>query len=275
MGMQLVSYTIAGPIYFIIYLFTSPVASGSDVDALAVNEGEMALLPACITMAFLVPAFMMGLPSPQVIPQAEHQNWMATWQVFPILQANLMFFLKSLFGSSGAGSEGNRTAKVTTGRRLAGASLVYKFVMTLAVVAQLGFLAIALTPPTALPASLAASYPWLSAILKEVNIGSAIPRALWDPPFLDVSSLEKIRMAWLAPLAKHFLQWDVYSGNSALLTWAGYQYWAAGVGGGKRFCKALGWFVLGGPVATAAYLLWERDEAVVERDDDRGRRRSR
>lgn len=273
MGMQLLSYTIAGPIYFIIHLFTSPVASGSDVDALVVNAGDMALLPACITMAFLVPAFMMGLPSPQLIPQAEHQNWMATWQVFPILQANLMFFLKSLFGSSGAGSEGNSNKVI--GRKAAGASPVYKFTMTLCVVAQLGFLTIALTPPTALPTSLAASYPWLSAILKEVNIDSGIPRALWDPPSLDVSSLEKIRMAWLGPLAKHFLQWDVYSGNFALLTWAVYQYWAAGVGGGKRFGKALGWFVLGGPVATAAYLLWERDEAVVARDDDRGRRRSR
>ncbi|KAJ4402645.1 hypothetical protein N0V85_005266 [Neurospora sp. IMI 360204] len=274
MGVQLLSYTIVGPIYFIIHLFTSPVASGSDVDALTVNEGEMAVLPVCITMAFLVPAFMMGLPSPRIIPQAEHQNWMATWQVFPILQANLMFFLKSLFGSSGAGAEGNSN-RVTTGRKPAGTSPVYKFIMTICGVAQLGFLAIALTPPTALPASLAASYPWLSAILREVNIGSAIPRALWDPPSIDVSSLEKIWMAWLAPLAKHFLQWDVYSGNFALLTWAAYQCWAAAVGGGKRFGKALGWFVLGGPVATAAYLLWERDEAVVEREDDRGRRRSR
>ncbi|KAK3400329.1 hypothetical protein B0T20DRAFT_373917 [Sordaria brevicollis] len=277
MGMQLVSYTIAGPIYFIISLLTSPVASGSDVDALAVNEGEMTVLPVCVTMAFLVPAFMMGLPSPRVIPQPEHQNWMATWQVFPILQANLMFFLKGLFGSaSSASSEGN-SAKVTMplARKPVGASPVYKFTMGLCVVAQMGFLVIALTPPTALPADLAASYPWLSAMLKEVDIGSAIPRALWDPPYIDVSSLEKIRMAWLAPLAKHFLQWDVYSGNSGLLTWAAYQYWAAGVGGGKRFVKALTWLVLGGPVAMAAYLLWERDEAAIERDDDRGRRRSR
>lgn len=274
MGMQLVSYTIAGPIYFIISLFTSPVASGSDADALAVNEGEMAVLPVCVTMAFLVPAFMMGLPSPRFIPQAEHQNWMATWQVFPVLQANLMFFLKGLFGTSDAGSEGNGN-RVTSARKPAGASPVYKFTLALCVVAQMGFLAIALTPPSALPASLAASYPWLSAMLKEVNIGSAIPRALWDPPSIDVSGLEKIRMAWLAPLAKHFLQWDVYSGNFALLTWAAYQYWAAGVGGGKRFVKGLGWLVVGGPVATAAYLLWERDEAVIARDDDRGRRRSR
>lgn len=272
--MQLISYTIAGPIYFITSLFTSPVASASDVNALAVNEGEMAVLPLCITMAFLVPAFMMGLPSPQVIPQAEHQNWMATWQVFPILQTNLMFFLKSLVGSSGAGSEGNSN-RVTMARKPAGASPVYKFTMGLCVVAQMGFLAIALTPPTALPANLEASYPWLLAMLKEVNIGSAIPRVLWDPPSVDVEGLEKIWMAWLAPLAKHFLQWDVYSGNFALLTWAAYQYWAAGVGGGKRFVKALGWLAVGGPVATAAFLLWERDEAVVERDDDRGRRRSR
>lgn len=272
MGMQLLSYTIAGPIYFIVYLVTSPVASGSDVDALVVDGWEMAMLPVCVTMAFIVPAFMMGLPSPRM-PQAEHQNWIATWQVFPILQANLIFFLKSLCGSSGAGAEGRNSSRVANGGKAAGASPVYRFTMTLCIVAQLAFLAIALIPPAALPESLAASYPWLSTMLREVSIGSALPRALWSPPSTDTAS--PIRIAYLAPLAKHFLQWDVYSGNSALLTWATYQYWAAGVGGFKRFGKALGWFVLGGPVSAAAYLLWERDEAVVEREDERGRRRSR
>ncbi|KAK0636990.1 hypothetical protein B0T17DRAFT_484014 [Bombardia bombarda] len=258
---QTITYILTVPTYLIIHLFTSPVAKrGGEPVALAaaaaVDPADTVLLPVCTTLAFIVPAVMMSLPSPEFLPASSHYIMIAFWNAFPLWQSLLMWAFK-LISPSEKGAKSLTTVP----------SSVYKFVLTICIVSHLGVLAIAVVPHTIVsdnsPYALA-----LSAILKQVDFSSAfIPASLWNPPTVDPNSVDRIPADWLAPLAIHFFQWDIYSTHVAVVIWAGYLYSVAtsvSSGGlGKMTGRVVFWFLVGGPVAVAACLLWERDAVVA------------
>ena len=64
-----------------------------------------------------------------------------------------------------------------------------------------------------------------------------------------------------------FLRWDVYCTCATLAVWAEYQ-WQAEQETSRvvaMLCKIGFWAVLGGPLAPAIMLLWERDSLVLSR----------
>ncbi|KAK3318803.1 hypothetical protein B0H66DRAFT_558219 [Apodospora peruviana] len=272
---QNAAYTVAAPVYLITHLLTSPTASSSSLKAssLVIDPTAAKILPTCALLAFFVPGIAMTLPSPSVLSPSAHYGWIAAWQAFPIWQALLLFVLRPVLAPLFKFSSHTDWRKTTRS--------AYQFALELSVVGHLGLLAVAVTPPTVVPSSGWAA-PWLSTMLKEVDFSRAfVPTSLTDPPSVmeELGKLvDRVPAGWLAPLAKHFLQWDVYSANAAVLIWAAFLYSrAAGLSTartspGTVFIKACGWFVVGGPTAAAAILLRERDDAVVENEVGKGKK---
>lgn len=105
-------------------------------------------------------------------------------------------------------------------------------------------------------------------------ISTIIPPSLYSPPTIDPKA---IPARDLAPLTHFFLIWDIYCGSVALLLWAVYLRRVA-ASPADRFSwtslsgKVVGWTAVGGPVAAATALLWERDEVLVTRDGMDGKK---
>ncbi|KAB5577959.1 hypothetical protein GE09DRAFT_535948 [Coniochaeta sp. 2T2.1] len=263
---QNISYTIAGPIWTALYLFTSPIASPSVTanDVLPSDALEPKTLLLSNFLAYAVPAIGMLLPAHSVVSAETHYNWIATWQFFPVLYAisqfifTRAFFTLGLFGSS--------SSKPQTGRSTLSTAVVYRTVLLITVTTHLTLLAVALTPATAIPAGW---LPTLAKVFREVTFKSAfIPPDIFSPPSVDPKTIPADK---LAPLTHFFLMWDVNIGNFALLLWAVYLRLVAGGEKGEEFSwtgvltKTAGWSAVGGPIAAVAALLWERDEVLVRR----------
>lgn len=83
--MQNITFAVTTPIYFIIYLLTSPAASRSPkASDLSVKWRDTRPLPASTVYSFIIPAALMSLPSPSVLSAGAHYHWLSTWQLFPV-----------------------------------------------------------------------------------------------------------------------------------------------------------------------------------------------
>ncbi|KAB5545906.1 hypothetical protein GE09DRAFT_1061283 [Coniochaeta sp. 2T2.1] len=267
---QNISYTIAGPIWTALYLFTSPIASPSVTasDVLPSDALEPKTLLLSNFLAYAVPAIGMLLPAHSVVSAETHYNWIATWQFFPVLYAVFQFILTRAFSTLGLfGSSPRQTGRSTSALSTA---VVYRTALFITVTTHLTLLAVALTPASAIPAG----FPTLSKIFREVSFKSAfLPPDIFSPPSVDPKIIPADK---LAPLTHFFLMWDVNIGNFALLLWAVYLRLVAGRERGGQFSgtgvlvKAAGWTAIGGPIAAVAALLWERDEVLVTRAGNAG-----
>jgi hypothetical protein len=257
---QNISYTITVPVYLIIYILTSPLAQPASVSPhlVAVHELDLQLLPLCTVAALVIPSIAMVLPVPSVISGHTHYSLVAFWQAFPLWQSTLHWTLKRVLRSPSLPPRSKRSSATA-------AATAYRLVLFFAVASQTALLAAALTPASAVPDS------WSPAFSALTGLRSAfVPAPLWASPTVD-PTVAPLPADSLAPLALYFLQWDVYCGGAAIMFWALYLRrigvaHRGGHNGGSwtgLLAKVLGWGVLGGPVAVAAVLLWERDEAVV------------
>lgn len=266
---QNISYTITVPFYFILHIFTSPTASPSVTarDVLLDNPSDTNIVLLSEFIACLVPAVAMALPAPSVISPAAHYSWIAIWQGFPIWQSVLQW----VFSRVAPGPARSARSGKAPNRSTFNTVTLYRVALFTTVTTHLGLLAVAVTPASAIPSG----WPTLSAIFEQVTLDSAlIPRSLSNPPTVDP---KMISAHALAPLTQYFLQWDVYCGSLALLLWAVYLRRVAA--SGDRFSwtglvgKVVGWTAVGGPVAAATVLLWERDEVLVRRGGTGGKKR--
>ncbi|KAJ9150778.1 hypothetical protein NKR23_g3349 [Pleurostoma richardsiae] len=249
---QNVTYTVTVPLYLILHLVTSPVARPvlDPTGVLSVDPVDLILLPFTETLAFIIPAVMMSLPSPSVVSPLLHYGWDAFWQVFPVIQSVWLWALKKPLASPA------RTASTGNAHRQA-AGCTYLFVLALSVTSQVALLAVATTPGTAVPER------W-AAVFSAVDLRSAfVPFWPWDTPTVDPKA-SPIARDGLARLARLFIQWDIYCAGTAILVWALYLHCIArpDVSSKNLIPKVAYWLLLGGPPAAAAVLLWERDEAL-------------
>ncbi|OIW28252.1 hypothetical protein CONLIGDRAFT_370509 [Coniochaeta ligniaria NRRL 30616] len=267
---QNISYTVAAPLYFILHIFTSGTASPSVSadDVLPDDALEPRILLLSNLIAFVVPAVGMALPAHSVVSAETHYNWIAVWQFFPLLYSLFQWAFSRISSTLGLTKSSERQPN----RSQVSTAVVYRAALFLTVTTHLTILAVALTPALALPPG----WPTLSAIFDQVTLNSAIiPPSLLSPPTVDP---KVIPADSLAPAAHFFLIWDVYCGSIALLLWAVYLRRVA-AGPTDRFswtglgAKVLAWTAVGGPVAAAAVLLWERDEVLLRRDGAGGKKR--
>lgn len=255
---QNITFTISAPIYLIIHLLTSPVATANvSIDHISVDTSDSSNLPLSTTLSFVIPSILMYLPVPEQVSASMHYTWQAVWQVFPVTQSIYHYVLKAILPGPGPGSNSST--------RLVG---VYRYILFLSIVPQLLLLTIAVTPSDLVPEV-------LKPIFEEVDLTSAfVPYWPWNSPTADelagaaagLVGETVVPAAGKAELVKLFLQWDIYCGTLAIFGWAVFVYSVArretGIFVGV-LRKAVVWMVLGGPVAAAAMLLLERDFAVV------------
>jgi hypothetical protein len=259
---QSITYTVTAPFYFILHILTSPTAatSVSVADVLPGDQSEPGTLLLSTLIAYVIPTVGMALPAPSLVSAAAHYNWIAAWQPFPVYYAVLQWVLVRAFPSRGVSGGGS---KLST-------AVVYRTVIGTVVTAHLALLAVALTPSSVVPAG----WPTVKGFLDEVTLQSAvIPPSLFDRPTVNP---KLHRPGDLAPLTHFFLNYDLWCGSTALLLWAAYLRRVAS--GPMAFSwssvvvKSLGWTLVGGPVAAAAALLWERDETLVRRESMGGKK---
>lgn len=270
---QNIAYTNTVPIWLALHLLTSPTAKTKRItsSAVAADPVSTKLLPLCVLIGFGIPTVAMNLPSPDVLSAKAHYAWIAIWQGFPVWQSLVLMILRPIFSVFSGSNNSQRGA----------AERVYRTILAISVFSHLSVLLIALIPESAIRTSLVGSLPpWVPEMFREATFSKVFfPAWPSNPPSVDPSTVEVIPTTWLAPLAVHFLQWDVYCGNLAVLIWAGFLYYVAVVAAGssssskaapgsglKALWKTLGWFIVGGPVAAATYLLWERDGSVYRRE---------
>lgn len=189
---------------------------------------------------------MMILPSPSITSPAAHYTWDVVWQAFPLWHVLCQWTLKRVLPSPSS-----NTAKSKPRRYLDSASYAYSYIILIAVFSQTALLAVAFAPASLVPDA------W-QPLFSQVGFQSAfVPYFPWASPTADATAAV-ITADGKAELVKLFLQWDIYCGGTAILVWALYSYQ------GVALADVAFWTVLGGPVAAAAIILWDRDAAVVE-----------
>lgn len=317
---QNAAYTCTAPIYFIWHLFASPTAkitatrskpsspnfksssqtqtqtptnknvtqatidfttpTALSFSSITPDPVSTSILPLCVFLGFGIPTIAMTLPSPGVITPEQHYGWIAIWQLFPVWQSLVMSLLRPV-----------TSARYAAANPREAAAFVYRLILGLTVLSQCTTLLIGLVSDGTLSTvsrMTGMEFPeWVYSMLRDVNLRDVlIPASPFNPPGVDPTAVKVIPSKnWLAPLAVHFLQWDVYCGNFAVLIWVTFLYYVAHVAyvdpglvsapslDGKFspsftptwkgvVTKAVGWFLVGGPVASAAWLMWERDEVV-------------
>jgi len=245
---QVMTYTVTVPLYLILHILVSPVAeAGPEVAAsIDLDAADCILLPISNIIAMIVPTILMSLPSPSMMAPHAHYAWIAIWQPFPVVQHAVHWFLKQL-------------APTGESKKKKPLDFVYGYILLLCVTSQIGLLAVALTPASAVPAA------W-QPIFTEVTFSSAfLPHWPWATPRVDPSALPNVDAGW-ANLAKLFFQWDAYGAGAGILAWSLYLHRAALPQGGSMLgllAKSVPWVLAGGPVAAAAILLRARDEKVI------------
>jgi hypothetical protein len=291
---QNLGYVFVGPLWLAAHLFISPVArlrppsSGSDKTtstpdriALFAYLWDLALLPTSVTLSYIAPALLMS--TPKLLDQAPttHYGLVALWQVFPVVNVVLLSLLHagclSAFGSLALRDERDEPTGSPARAYLAAASGIYDFALTAAVGTQTAVVGLALLP-VPLRATLASALPlagqdaffaFLRPLLdpRITLAGVFVPRSPFDPPTVNPTAYTS---GELAPLALHFFQYDMYVGGGALLLWALYLHQttvrnASLVGALK---KVAFWFLMGGPNAAVVALLRDRDNVVLEYEEE-------
>lgn len=257
---QNITFAVTTPIYFLIYLLTSPAASSNPMpEDLYVNYGDTQFLPHHTVLSFIIPAALMSLPSPSVLSAGAHYTWLSMWQIFPVAHT-CYYFLRRFYNRLVQTTQPN---DIIRSRRLDRKYLAraQRFVLYLCFIPRTIALAVALTPADLAPGGA------LRPVFEQVTVQSLlVPYWPWDSPHAG----DPASPAGKPELAKLFLQWDVACGGLAVLAWACSVYLAAQPGRGflrDVLPKVLTYGVVGGPVAVATVLVMERDAAVFGASD--------
>lgn len=258
---QNISYTVTVPIYLVIHLLTSPTArpSPSSKDTQPTTSLEASLIPLAAVISFVIPTVLMSLPSPTLVSPTTHYTWLVIWQFFPVIQTTVQWALTNFV------SRNSITTSTYKPKTAMTSTAVYRFVMLICVATHLALLEVTLTPAEFVPKEL----PVIRTVLEQATFSKTfIPVGFSSAPTLD-QSVAGVSSSNMAAMVRYLLQWDAYGASVAILLWAVYLRRVAGDGISWAAIsgKVLFWTAVGGLVAPAAILLWERDEVAAARDE--------
>lgn len=272
-----------------LHLLTSPVSKpfpGTHANTvLLIQPWDLLILPFSITITYLLPSLLMGMPSPSVFSSDTHQLWIAVWQAFPIWTVITHFFIRTIVQwiSQRIWKEDPKARTLISqgASYLNNAKYVYQFVIGLCIGTHIPVLLI-----TALPSWI---FPSFSPLL--LRLGKETIRSVYIP-YLPTFSYE---LSSFAEGVHTFLIWDLYIGSTAFLLWAILLYRNATTEKAivdrsnclpiyrelltgekpkrdtgekatrKLVLKIVGWCLVSGPVGALAVLLWQRDAIVRQK----------
>ncbi|RYP38462.1 hypothetical protein DL767_002578 [Monosporascus sp. MG133] len=271
---QNATYAFTVPLYLALHLLTSPAARlrAGDGDgarrALFVYLWDLALLTSTVTLTYIAPALLMCAPGLFGHTADQHYKWLAIWQAFPLWSVIAQwaahracyFLLGSMVPRDDEGRE--TTPGIAFSVAVSG---IYEFALTLCVGTHLPIVALALLPAPLRPV-LGSRFASLKPIIDDVTfVRTFVPYPVTAPPTVTPAGAAP---GELAAVVTNFLRYDFYVGSLPLLLWAMYlhQTTVKNPSFGGMLRKAGFWFLVGGPIAATAALLWERDEVVKEGD---------
>lgn len=247
---------------------------------LLIDPWDLRILPASITLGYILPTILMTLPSPTIVSSTTHQRLIAFWQPFPLwtvwahwlIRSTLTWLSTKVYGSKPPSRNTPLGASYLTN-----AKHVYRFVLTLCICTNLPVLILTLTP---------------SCIFPIPSLLHTLTTSTFSQTYIPYLPLLSYQVSSLAEGVHTFLIWDLYIGSFAFLCWAVLLYRNATtekaivdpntslpihgelllgerIEDGMRWRKLAAtvgvWWVVGGPVGALAVLLWERDAIVRQK----------
>lgn len=247
LAFQIVTITIIAPIYLVIHLLSTPVATS--LQSVLIDRADLDALPWATFVAFVLPTALLGLPLFSTGSSTAQYTAIAIWQPFPLYQSILQPLFR-VFTAQRSGAQGPLMAE---DYKLA-LRKPYLFAVVLAMGTHLFVVA-----------TVIASH--VTELHSPISLAELLlPEPLLQPATLVLSSGHLISTAAAKRIVLSFLQWDVYCTCAAFVTWAALLLYRTkkGLGLFGILTKTMIWSVLGGPVTPAIMMLWERDLGLLK-----------
>ncbi|KAJ1337573.1 hypothetical protein MN608_00426 [Microdochium nivale] len=271
-AIQVFTYTLIGPIYLILHLLLSPVAKLRNGDGEAARKSlfvllwDMALIPAAVTLTFLVPSTVMNMPTLASMSASTHYKWIAAWQLFPVWTIIALYGMHALcytaIGSLVPRDDDGKATTLGKGYTVA-VSGVYEFISTITTCSHFPIAVLSVLPAPA-RAYLVKSLPKYASFINATTFSKVfVPYWITNIPKINPTAYAS---GDLAVPAKNFLQFDMYCGSIPFVLWALYlhQRTVKNPSLASGLALTAKWLVLGGPFGAVAALLRDRDNIVLE-----------
>lgn len=241
--------TIIAPIYLVLQLLCNcwPID-----DSALIDEVDLSVFPSASFIGFVIPTLGLGFPLVGGLSQIKNYVAIALWQPFPLYQSAAHFGLRALFGrAQRKESVANATPPSREYRhRLNNA---YGFILRTVVAVHCAVFAVILTS-------------WATNLLPEILPATfLLPESILQPPTLPLTNGSQLTITASKTIVVSFLMWDVYCTCLAFVSWAAYLIYDS-----RKpkmpieiILKGIWWFALGGPIAPAIAMVWERDLALL------------
>jgi hypothetical protein len=247
LAFQVVTITIIAPIYLVIHLLSTPVATS--LQSILIDGADLDVLPWATFVSFVLPTALLGLPLLSAGSSASQYIAIAIWQPFPLYQS----IVQPLFRALTVQRSGAQALLMAEDYKLA-LRKPYIFALVLAMGTHLLVVATVLVSHITEPHSPIS----LAQLL--------LPEPLLQPATLVLAGGDPISSAAAKRIVLSFLQWDVYCTCAAFVTWAAFLLYRTNKGRGLFgiAMKTIVWSVSGGPITPAIIMLWERDLSLLK-----------
>jgi hypothetical protein len=254
---QNLALAVCTPLYLFIHLLSSPTAeplsSKNSIAQLIIPSYDIIVLPLSIALGLIFPsALMMHHGRFWSLGSIQHQQYMALWQVFPLLTVVSQWLLKSLcilikkatlLNFKGPARESQAASYLRAAQNT--------YVMILIICISTHAITIFICAVSAWPFIPIGDYLPFDKFEESVTFSSV---------FLPTTPLPGCTVADLAEGAHIFLQWDIYISATSCLLWGVVLYRNIySISWYRLALKVLTWSALAGPFGALAILLWERD----------------
>ncbi|KAL8661200.1 MAG: hypothetical protein Q9202_005802 [Teloschistes flavicans] len=257
---QALTYSNIVPLYLGLHVLTSPTALATPTTNPAadflIDPPSLAAWAPAYSLAYLLPTFLVILPSPKYTSWNTRQNIMAAWELYPIpfkifqiLLARYVF-QKATATSSSSSKSSTATLKTTN---LALLKNFYIFAAALSAITHVTTLTLTYSP-TLFP-----------SLFSSFALTSIHPASV----FIPASPLSSARVSSLGEGLARLLVWNATISSLAPLAWGLLMVRNALVFAGRggewvAFAgKVGGVSAVAGPGAGVAWCLWERDRIVL------------
>ncbi|KAK9320155.1 hypothetical protein V1517DRAFT_348431 [Lipomyces orientalis] len=256
---QTMGFALAGPLYLLIHLSTSPTVT-SKSSGIAIDESDLRALPLSVVTGFILPSMLMSLNASSTFNTHGKVVTILLWQFFPVWCAFALWVWKAVLDSLHmASSYSWSSATPRTHLRL-----VYIVTLSIAALAYIATMALSIS---------AYLFPGLFAPESSDLI-------MFGHLFVPASPFSATQAPSVAQGAYWFMQWDFIVSSIAYIIWA-FTLRTAAIK--QHSGSELSWVgallqillrtILLGPMAAALTFVWERDEIVLSNETSDGQKK--
>ncbi|KAK1625517.1 hypothetical protein BDP81DRAFT_356055 [Colletotrichum phormii] len=244
---QLMTIGATLPLYFLTYLYTSPIPESPTTDALAaaisIDSVQARAVIGSLTFGAFLPTLLAALPCPSIITSRTQEILLAVWQAFPLWSGVAQFIFAQLIGALGVVSE---AAKARPQTKINDFRRIYTYTLSVVAVTSYGVIGYVFWKAD-----------WASEPVIEAMMQILRPTSPWS----------QVKMVSLERGILDLLQWDTYCASLATWSWIAYlAYETKGVGQVVMdLGKLVMWSAVVGPGGAALAVIWGRDIEAVKK----------